>query len=171
MTRDRFGSAELLAEGLRACETCMREWNGSHSATRLMSSDYFEMVPLLFVRVLQFHAYSSALGDTQILADVRKRLRLVVQNLSFIVARCDPQASRPPSTIAAMEAALKSYSLCGRSGRVRPFGFKSKSGHGWESSPSNHRATNRSKSFHVHLHLTFHGGTNFLGKSTVTSAA
>ena len=147
-TAVRLTRATATKEGLADAGACLDALQGSSGAK--LGPEYFDVVPLLEVRALQYHAYGGYAVD-----GLMERLR-AVRN------RMDPSAARPAEAQETIDAAVASYSLGARSGRttVRTFSGPRNDP---EKCPGQVRQPNASASLHVHHHMTFHGGTTLVG--------
>ena len=147
-TAVRLTRATATKEGLADAEDCLDALQASSGAK--LGPEYFDVVPLLEVRALQYHAYGGF------------EVRGLMDRLEALRSRMDPGAARPAATQETIDAAVASYSLGARSGRtsVRTFAPNAPRG---DKCPGQVSKPNASASLHVHHHMTFHGGTTLVG--------
>ncbi len=148
-TAVRLTRATATKEGLADVYACLDALQGS-SGAKLLGPEYYDFVPLLSVRALQYHAYGGYAVDG------------LMERLRGIRNRMDPSVARPAEAQETIDAAVASYSLGARSGRTagRTFSGPRKDP---DKCPGQVRRPNASASLHVHHHMTFHGGTTLLG--------
>ena len=147
-TAVRLTRATATKEGLADAEDCLDALQASSGAK--LGPEYFDVVPLLEVRALQYHAYGGYAVEH------------LMDRLEALRSRMDPGAARPAATQETINAAVASYSLGARSGRtsVRTFAPNAPRG---DKCPGQVSKPNASASLHVHHHMTFHGGTTLVG--------
>ena len=115
-----------------------------------LGAAYYDVVPLLSVRALQYHAYGYAADG-------------LMSRLEALRSRMDPGAARPAETQETIDAAVASYSLGARSGRTSVRAFAGPNQQRGDKCPGQVSKPNASASLHVHHHMTFHGGTTLVG--------
>ena len=147
-TAVRLTRATATKEGLADAEDCLDALQASSGAK--LGPEYFDVVPLLSVRALQYHAYGGYAVEH------------LMDRLEALRSRMEPGAARPAETQETIDAAVASYSLGARSGRtsVRTFAPNAPRG---DKCPGQVSKPNASASLHVHHHMTFHGGTTLVG--------
>ena len=99
-TAVRLTRATATKEGLADAEDCLDALQASSGAK--LGPEYFDVVPLLEVRALQYHAYGGYAVEH------------LMDRLEALRSRVDPGAARPAETQETIDAAVASYSLCAR---------------------------------------------------------
>lgn len=153
--------AGVRAAALADCRGCLDELEASTRFGEL----YYDAVPLVSTRLLQLQSYAWADGT-----DSTRVFEGFAARREALAGRIDPAAARPAATRAVLDEALANYGECKRSGRAPnstcrkdPDEKRSKKNKtvayysGGVAGP-----TEASGTLLVHLHLTFHGGTNLL---------
>ena len=154
----RSDGIDRHAQVLADCEACLDALE--------FATDYYDAIPLVSTRLFQLQAYAWARND---LATHAQKFATLARRRATLAEKIDASAARPAETRAILDEALSNYGECKRSGRGRGSICRSHNHTGrrpsrdtapYEGAVS--EAPNAAATLLVHLHLTFHGGTNLL---------
>ena len=138
INRTSVSSSAALRLRLLDLEGCLAASEGASQRHA-----YYQVVPLLFARLLQLRLYARVLGCNE-----SSRFASWDSRLAALTLTIDPRRARNRLQQHHIDAALAAYRLRGRSG------LRQHSGHESARAQPNPRS-----SMHIHLHLTNHGGT------------
>ena len=149
-TAVRLTRSTATKEGLADADACLDALLARAPSGAKLGLEYFDVVPLLELRALQYHAYGGYAVNG------------LMERLEAIRSRMDPSVARPAEAQETIDAAVASYSLGARSGRTAGRTFSGPRNDP-DKCPGQVRKPNASASLHVHHHMTFHGGTTLVG--------